>query len=50
MKLSKTSSTCQINPKKYYLMCLSINQSHNWIEKETVLRERGKNTRDDDFV
>lgn len=35
MKLSKTSLTCQINPKKYYLMCLSINQSHNWIEKET---------------
>ena len=31
-------------------MCLSINQSHNWIEKETVLRERGKNTRDEDFV
>lgn len=48
MKLSKTSLTCQINPKKYYLMFLSINQSH--IEKETVLRERGKNTRDDDFV
>ena len=50
MKLSKTSLTCQINPKKYYLMCLSINLSHNWIEKETGLRERGKNTRDDDFI